>query len=202
MASHRRSRSTRRDIIDAAFREIYARGFQGASLDTILAQTGVTKGALYHHFPSKMHLGYAVVDEVLETALQRIWLLPMENASDPVGALVRVIRDAVATLDDVDLGYGCPIANLALEMSPVDEGFRRRLDRLYTMWRRTIADLLGRGQEMRKVRRDIEPDTVAGFLVASIAGCRTVAKAARSRRVLGQCFDQLCSYVESLRTVP
>jgi hypothetical protein len=105
-------------------------------------------------------------------------------------------------LGDAEIGIGCPIANLALEMSQVDEGFRRRLDRLYYLWRRSIADLLGRGQEMHKVRRDVAPDSVAGLVVASVAGCRTLAKAARSRHVLSQCVDQLCACLESLRAVP
>jgi AcrR family transcriptional regulator len=45
---------------------------QGASLDTILAATGVTKGALYCHFSSKEALGYAIVEEVIGTS--HIWL--------------------------------------------------------------------------------------------------------------------------------
>jgi len=51
--------------LNAASREIYRSGFQSASLDTILASTGVTKGALYYHFKSKEGLGYAVVEEVI-----------------------------------------------------------------------------------------------------------------------------------------
>ena len=38
-------------------------GFQAASLSRILAQTGVTKGALYYHFSGKQMLGYAVLDD-------------------------------------------------------------------------------------------------------------------------------------------
>jgi AcrR family transcriptional regulator len=54
---------TRERLLQAASREIYRAGFQSASLDTILAAAGVTKGALYYHFDSKEALGYAVVDE-------------------------------------------------------------------------------------------------------------------------------------------
>lgn len=199
MAGARRSKGTRQTIIEAAFREMYVRGFQAASLDTILARTGVTKGALYHHFPSKLHLGYAVVDEVLETVLRQVWLLPAEGCDDPVGTLVSTVRAAVATVDDTDLGLGCPIANLALEMSPVDEGFRERLDRLYQEWSKSFAALLRRGQELGQVRSDIDAEGVAAFLVASIAGGRTLAKTSRSHKVLNQCFDQLCELIESLR---
>ena len=72
----RRSRDpdvTRNKLLQAAFEEIYRRGFQAASLDTILIKAGVTKGALYHHFPDKAALGYAVVDEVVKGLLLKRW---------------------------------------------------------------------------------------------------------------------------------
>ena len=58
--------ATRQIILQAAFDEIYAHGFQAASLTKILSTTGVTKGALYYYFPNKLTLGYAVVDEILK----------------------------------------------------------------------------------------------------------------------------------------
>ncbi len=56
---------TRKRLLKAAFQEVYRSGFQSASLDTILAATGVTKGALYYHFEGKEALGLAVVEEVI-----------------------------------------------------------------------------------------------------------------------------------------
>ena len=43
-------------LVQAAFREVHKSGFENAGLDTILAATGVTKGALYYHFGSKKAL--------------------------------------------------------------------------------------------------------------------------------------------------
>ena len=55
----------RRELLEAAFAEFHLHGFQAASLDAIVARAGVTKGALYHHFPDKSALGHAVIDEVV-----------------------------------------------------------------------------------------------------------------------------------------
>ena len=60
---------TRDRILDAAFQEIHKYGFQAASLSNILDRTGLTKGALYHHFPDKDRLGHAVIEEVIREAL-------------------------------------------------------------------------------------------------------------------------------------
>ena len=56
---------TRERLLQAAFREVRRSGFQSAGIDTILAATNLTKGALYYHFDSKEALGYAIVDEVI-----------------------------------------------------------------------------------------------------------------------------------------
>ncbi|MCZ6508759.1 MAG: TetR/AcrR family transcriptional regulator, partial [Acidobacteria bacterium] len=56
-------KATRDAILQAATREIHTNGFRSAGLDSILAEAGVTKGALYHHFGSKHELGLAVLEE-------------------------------------------------------------------------------------------------------------------------------------------
>src|SRR4030095_5203309 len=93
--TRRRTRApdaTRQKLLYAAFEEMYRSGFQAASLDAILAKAGVTKGALYHHFPDKAALGYAVVDEVvrapvLEAYLGRLHPAARGPLSAPQGGL-------------------------------------------------------------------------------------------------------------------
>lgn len=65
---------TREYLLQAAFREVYRSGFQRAGIDTILAATSVTKGALYYHFESKEALGYAIVEEIIATFTRDKWL--------------------------------------------------------------------------------------------------------------------------------
>lgn len=185
--------------MDAAFQEIHRKGFQGASVDEILDRTGVTKGALYHHFPSKLELGYAVVEDKLANALLHRWLLPLQAETDPVAALLKTIRGAVESLSQEGVCLGCPIANLAQEMSPIDEGFRERIDRLYRLWQDGVAGLIDRGKELGKVRREVDARSAAIFIVASIAGTRVVAKSSKDKEVVRQCTDHLCAYVEGLR---
>jgi len=70
-------------LLQAAFREIHRSGFQSAGIDTILAATNVTKGALYYHFESKEALGYAVVEEKIAKLTHDRWLRPMQSEGMP-----------------------------------------------------------------------------------------------------------------------
>src|SRR5579864_6214961 len=122
---------TRQRLLQAAFREVYRYGFQSAGIDTILAATNVTKGALYHHFESKEALGYAVIEEVVVKFPREKWLLPLERSQDrdPIDVLIGIVQSIPSRPRVVKAG--CPLVNLAQEMSQLDEQFRKRLERIF-----------------------------------------------------------------------
>jgi AcrR family transcriptional regulator len=65
---------TRQNIIEKSLRLFCVKGYYNTSINDILKATGLTKGGLYGHFPSKEDIWYAVYDEALT-----IWLIPVPN---------------------------------------------------------------------------------------------------------------------------
>jgi TetR/AcrR family transcriptional repressor of nem operon len=193
---------TRDKLLKAAFEEIYRRGFQAASLDTILAKAGVTKGALYHHFPDKASLGYAVVDEVVKGLLLERWGILEPPSGDPVTALQRILRRRATSLTAREVELGCPLNNLAQEMSPLDRRFRRGVNATFDIWTEAVAKDLARGQVEGTVRRNVDARKIAAFVVASIEGSFGLAKGAQSAAMLRSNLEVLSSFLESLRPVP
>lgn len=190
---------TRNELLEAAYNEIHLQGFQSASLNAILNQTGVTKGALYHYFKSKKALGYAVLDEVIQPYLERTWIEPLKDkALPPLQRLSRTIQQAGEELDDREILLGCPLNNLAQEMSPIDDGFRQRTDHLYQAWFDSIAATLVEGQRDGSIRADLEPADIAMFIVAALEGCMGIAKNAQSRQALFQCAEGVFRYLDCL----
>jgi AcrR family transcriptional regulator len=192
---------TRDKLLMAAFEEIYRRGFQAASLNTILAQAGVTKGALYHHFPDKAALGFAVADEVVRRFLLQRWGIgPLADVEkDPVTALQGILRHRSTELTAREVELGCPLNNLAQEMSPLDERFRRRVNATFDTWRDAFAQALARGQAEGTVRRDVDGGKVAAFIVAAIEGSFGLAKGARSAEMLRSNLEVLSAFLDTLR---
>src|SRR3989442_14548491 len=130
MATHRNPDLTRRSLLQAAFREMHKSGFQAASLDNILSNANVTKGALYHHFGSKQELGYGAVDELIREHILNRWVRSLEKAANPIDGLLAILRSKEPH-PGFDHRLGCPLTNLAQEMSPLDEGFRTRLHSVF-----------------------------------------------------------------------
>ena len=189
---------TRQKLVQAAYWEIYRHGFRSSSLDRILTQAGVTKGALYHHFPNKAALGHAVVEEIIQPLIHRIWIRPLETAESPLEALAALDQAMEGNLSAGACELGCPLSNLAQEMSPVDEGFRKRLDGIFQLWKETLARALWEGQQLAQIRSDIDPDHSAVFIIAAIEGSIGMAKNAQNSEPWHACKEGLKLHIESL----
>jgi len=191
---------TRQRLLEAAYREVYRYGFQSAGIDAILAATNVTKGALYHHFGSKEALGYAVVEEIVAKFPRDRWLLPLERSKDkdPIDALIGIVH-AIPTRPR-DIKGGCPLVNLAQEMSPLDEQFRKRLQKIFQGWQDGITTALRRGQEQGIVRRDLIPEETASFLIAMVEGYEVLAKNSQDAKVWNRGIRNIEGWLNSLRT--
>ena len=190
---------TRQHLLQAAFREVYRCGFQSAGIDTILAATNVTKGALYYHFESKEALGYAIVEEIVANLTRDRWMLPLERSEDkdPIDSLIGIVRAIPHRPSDVK--SGCPLANLAQEMSQLDEQFRKRLERIFHAWEEGIAVALRRGQSQGTVRRDLVPEETASFLIAMVEGYEVLAKNAQDAKVWNVGMKNIVGWLKSLR---
>ncbi|RMG92673.1 MAG: TetR/AcrR family transcriptional regulator [Candidatus Dadabacteria bacterium] len=189
---------TREKLLEAAFHEIHRRGYQAAGLNDILERAGVTKGALYHHFRDKKELGLAVLDRIGEM-VEEVWIRPLETTDDPLGVLRGIFENVGELVCGEDLELGCPLNNLAQEMSAVDEAFRQRVVEIYGRWRRAFAEALRRGQAAGTVRSDVPTEAAAGFLVAALTGIRGLAKTERSVGFLETGGREMLRYLEALR---
>lgn len=112
---------TRAKLLEAARDVFLATGYRGATLDSIAARAGFTKGAVYWHFPNKPALFLALVaDSITATAVVLERLL-RENGHDP--AAMRAAVGAFA--DRIDERETLPIFGVELEIeSRTDPSFR------------------------------------------------------------------------------
>ncbi len=194
--------ATRERLLHCAFQEIYEHGYAGASLDRILGNSGVTKGALYHHFDSKADLANAVIDEVIQPLVIERWVDPVRDSDDPIAALQDHTTEVLSDFTDEEMACGCPLNNLAQELANAGEEFREHLARVFDEWRAGFAEAFERGRAAGTVRRDVDPTAVAAFTVASIEGMATTMKSSRDRALTGSVAMIFFQFLESLRPAP
>jgi AcrR family transcriptional regulator len=191
--------ATRERLLAAGQQEIYLRGFQGASVGAILARAGVTKGAFFHHFPTKAEFGYSVVEEVLAAMIAAQWADPLSDTADPLETIAAEYERGVELLHQQQPILGCPLNNLAQEMNPLDEGFRTRIQAVFAAWHAAFRQALQQGQQRGIVRADIDASDTAHALVAQIEGTLSLARNSQNAEDLTAGCRSLRRFLESLR---
>jgi AcrR family transcriptional regulator len=186
-------------LLHCAFQEIYEHGYTRASLDRILANSGVTKGALYHHFGSKAELAKAVIDEVIRPFMIERWADPIRESDDPITALREHATEVMANFTDQEMACGCPLNNLVQELANAGEGFHDHLARVCDEWRAGLAEAFERGKAAGTVREDVDPAAAAAFIVSSVEGLAATMKSSRDREVTGSATTMFLQLLESLR---
>jgi len=192
--------ATRRALLESAAAQIHRHGFQAASLDAILAETGVSKGALYHHFATKRELGLAVVDEVYRPPFLEEWGRALRRSADPLTDLAVLLRSKRESASACSVQHGCPLNNLAQELAGHDEEFRGRIEAVMQAWRDLIQDALERAAAAGLLRAGGGAAREALFVVAVLEGATGLAKTARDPGLLEQALATLEEHLTGLRS--
>jgi TetR/AcrR family transcriptional repressor of nem operon len=188
--------AARDQILDAASRIIHLRGYHCTSLDDVLREVNVGKGNFYYYFRSKEELGFAIIDRIVqgfvERTLEPSFADPDADALEQINAFLDRILEGQRRRNCVG---GCPLGNLASELSDVHEGFRQRLADSFALWRVKLADALARGQARGRLRADLDPVRAAEFFVASLEGAILLSKVARDISVMEKCVVELRNHL-------
>jgi AcrR family transcriptional regulator len=191
--------ATRRRLLEVGQDEIYLHGFQAASLDAILKRAGVTKGAFFHHFPTKAQFGYSVIEEVIAEMITAQWVHPLRDTPDVLDTIAREFERGAKLLRRQRPILGCPLNNLAQEMNPLDEGFRRRTQAVFETWRLSFTRGLQHAKKAGIVDARVNAGDAAHALVAQIEGTLSLARNSQDPQVLTTGARSLRAYLGSLR---
>ena len=128
------------------------------------------------------------------------WFGPLADSDDPIRDLKQLLmRYSKEITTNGKLEQGCALNNLAQEMAPLDEGFRRRIERVFNEWREMLTSAFARGIRAGNVRKDVHPRQVAAFVVAVQSGIMGTAKNAQSTEILRQAGAAFFDYLDSLK---
>jgi TetR/AcrR family transcriptional regulator, transcriptional repressor for nem operon len=179
-ASERRAETTRQRLIAAASRQFAHRPYSTVSLDDILTEAELTKGAMYFHFPSKQALAVAIIENLaevsrtavtelvarrmsgLETAIDLIYLLAVQDTQH------EVVRAGVRLLESLDDNTAMPPA-------------------LWHSWIEFITTLIQKAVTEGDVVDHDDPEDIAKMLVALWVGIRRISD-----------LDELEHYLDNL----
>lgn len=181
---------TKRRVLDAAAAAFQSHGYHSTTTHEIMRDAAVTAGAMHHHFPTKKSIGLAVIRERVSVAVEQAWIEPVRSARTVAEGVKQAFAAIVHTLDKRGSVLGCPLSNLAIELSLSDPDFRSEIQEVFDGWQRAIADKFRSDRKSGELSHG-NPDELAIFVVASYAGAMAIAKARQDSLPLKSCAKQL-----------
>lgn len=125
---------TRQRLLETAFQLFHEQGYHATGVATILREAGVNPGSMYHFFSSKDDLLLKVLEFALDY-LEPMVMGPVEaEAVDPIERVFALLRQYRTRIGANECRMGCPIGNLALEVSDGNPQARELIHRNFENW--------------------------------------------------------------------
>lgn len=174
---------TRGRVLMAAA-EVFARtGFVAASMNDIVDAAGVTKGAVYFHFPSKEALAVAVVEEQFAQWPPMVASI-MEHSPNAMVSIIALtyevgsrFRDDVLITAGVRLSFERGLVNAAMPTP-------------FVGWVTELHNLFGKARREGLLRPDVMPTSTARALVGGFFGVQHVSEMLTGRADLEARLDE------------
>lgn len=150
----------RTEIVDAAARLFFARGYGGTSIQDVADEVGILKGSLYHHIDAKDDLLVAVIDEVHDAAMARL-----SAAEDREGSVV----DRLAWFLADHAAYNCRnlerIGVYFRDFEHLTGERRRRVAADRRTYDRFVRSMIERGQRGGEIAAGLDARLTANALL-------------------------------------
>jgi TetR/AcrR family transcriptional regulator, transcriptional repressor for nem operon len=193
------STDTRERILQNMFLDIRKHGFQGLRADKVVADMGITKGALYHYFENKQAIGKAVIDEIIRPNYLAFYRELDQSNDNPIPLLKEHLDYLAAMATDEDVVLGCPLNNLVQEMSPLDEDFRLRMKNIIDLIQQSVTAALERGKKAGFIREEVDSLAMGRFFFASIEGSYSLGKVSKSGAAFKGNMELLKTFLDGLQ---
>lgn len=181
---------TRSQIVEAADKLFYERGYEHTSFADIAAVVGLSRGNFYYHFKTKDDILEAVIDlrKSRTQALLDGWA---EQGRTPVERLDRFIGMMVMNSPQIRR-HGCPVGTLCTELAKLEHPALPHAGTLFTLFRQWLA------AQFTQLGFGGEADALAMHLLARSQGIATMANAFDDEEFIRQETEQLRVWLRAL----
>jgi TetR/AcrR family transcriptional repressor of nem operon len=177
----RNGAQTRERILDAAEHIVLDRGLAATSIDDVLSAAEVSKGAFFHHFPSKNRLARALVERYATADvafLEEVMTRAEETSADPAEQILAFLRWFEEAADGlVEQQPSCLYVSYMFDRQLFDDGTNDVIAETVVVWRRRIADKLRAAAELHPPIGPFDPDALADHVFATFEGAFLMTRA-------------------------
>jgi TetR/AcrR family transcriptional regulator, transcriptional repressor for nem operon len=191
--------SARTRLLDAAHAVVRQKGFAATSVDDLCRAAGVTKGAFFHHFPTKDALAVAGAEAWTEMARARIFTdAPWMRVEDPLARVLAHIDFRLAMLDGPVEAFTCFVGTMVQEAYATSPAIRAACDASITAYAERLAEDVQAAIEAYGPRDGLTALDLAFHIQAVLQGAFILAKAKDDPAIARASVTHLKRYIEML----
>ncbi len=169
--------ATRERILEIAEQLFHERGYGATGVATVLRAAGVRSGSLYHFFRGKEALLLGVLERHVSRVRLRVFEPVEGTTADPLQRVIALLDLYRRNLEMSGFTRGCPVGNLALEVSDALPAARAAIGRYFDAWTREVHRWLEAAGE--RLPSDLEREALARLVLAVMEGGVMQARAHR-----------------------
>jgi AcrR family transcriptional regulator len=190
------STDTRDRLIEAARDLFWRQGYAATGVAQILKTAGANSGSLYHLFPTKEDLLLAVLERYKELLWPIVIQPVFDRVTDPIERIFGVLDGYRRMLQHTSCSQGCPIGNLALELSDTYPAARRLIADNFDGWKKAIEQCLDDAQD--RLPDGTDRAQLASFVLTVLEGGLMQAKTYKTVDPFESAVAQLRDHFERL----
>jgi TetR/AcrR family transcriptional repressor of nem operon len=185
-------------LLAAAISTIREKGYAATSVDEICGSAGVTKGAFFHHFPSKDSLAVAAADHWSELSHARFAAAPYRRFDDPLDRVLGYLDYRKAMLRGDVAEFTCLAGTMIQEAYGTHPDIRQACDACIGSHAAALESDIAEAMKRYHICAPWTAESLALHTQAVLQGAFILAKAKGNARVVKSSIDHLHRYVELL----
>lgn len=198
--------ATRENILETAERLVIDNGFSATSVELVIAESGTSKGAFFHHFASKQALALALVERYasadLDTLAQAV-AYAEQSYDDPAERVIEFVKVYEDGADDLmAVQSACLYASILAEGGLIDSGAAAPVAAVLQEWRSALAAMLSEALATRNPRRRIDTDALTDHFFATFEGAFLICRATGDDSQMRAQITVLRQLLEALLALP
>jgi TetR/AcrR family transcriptional regulator, transcriptional repressor for nem operon len=185
-------------LLDAAVHVIRSKGYSAARIEDICAETGLTKGAFFHHFASKEACAVAAAAHFAARADAIFHAAPYTRLPDPRARVLGYVDFRKAILQGELAEFTCLLGTMVQEAYDTHPAIREACDRYISEHAERLEADIAEAKAIHAPDAHWNPKSAALFSQAVLQGAFILAKARHGPNVAADCLDHLKRYFEGL----
>ncbi|MBH8552968.1 TetR/AcrR family transcriptional regulator [Nostocaceae cyanobacterium CENA357] len=187
---------TKTRILQQAAELFNQQGYAGSSMSDIMRVTGLQKGGIYNHFPSKDELALQAFDFAIACVSKhyRSALRSKSNAVERLKAIIGVFSNFA---DNPPIQGGCPLLNTAVESDDAHPALRKRTQQAMNSWLNLIRRIIETGIAKGEIHPEVNADEMATIITATLEGAIMISKLYGDSIHMQRAVNHLNQYIES-----